>query len=230
MNLFREEREFLFEVEHDPCSEDRDTTTLCGGLRVTGEGFKWWRKHSPGSLLLRAATSSGADQAGSRAVKGPRAGGMSQNGSTALPGEAHPGECLPRAHDCRTAMETRDHKGSGSGSTPSSVPCIGEAPCGLGEARLWLRSEFPVGTKRNGERGGLMGKNHEALCGEAPKGQPMIHRRHPRHPRNGPPGQERGKERTIKAQRPSLLTKEGKNRHGGRSRDVLRGERGASGT
>ena len=94
-----------------------------------------------------------------------------------------------------------------------------------------------------------MGSNPEALCGEAPQGQPMIrsesleavcveapeghpmiHRRHPRHPRNGPPGQEHGREQTIKAHWSSLLTKAGKSEHGGRSRDVLHGERVASGT
>ena len=64
---------------------------------------------------------------------------------------------------------------------------------------------LPVGTKRSGERGGLVGLNPEALCGEAPKGQPMIrseslevvcveapqgqpmnHRPRPRQPRNNP--------------------------------------------
>ena len=44
-----------------------------------------------------------------------------------------------------------------------------------GEALLWQRSGHLVGTPAtNGRRGGLVGPNPEALCGEAPKGQPMI--------------------------------------------------------
>ena len=39
---------------------------------------------------------------------------------------------------------------------------------------MWPQSMLPGGTKRSGERGGLVGLNPEALSGEAPKGPPMI--------------------------------------------------------
>ena len=119
------------------------------------------------------------------------------------PRDTPPEERLPPASGCRTPKGIPDGKRSGSSSTPSSVPGIGEAPCGPGEALLWPQSELPVGAKRSGKRGGFVGLNPEALCGEAPKGQPMIrsgsleavcveapegqpmiHRRHPREPHN----------------------------------------------
>ena len=77
---------------------------------------------------------------------------------------------------------------TGSCSTPSSVPGIGEAPCGPGVALPWQQSELPVGAKRSWTRGGLVGLIPEALCGEAPKSLPVIHRRRPSHPRNGQTG------------------------------------------
>ena len=64
----------------------------------------------------------------------------------------------------------------GGSQTPhEQVPGIGSpVPC-PGEALLWQPSMSPAGTcKRDGKRGSLVGSNHEALCGEAPKGQPMI--------------------------------------------------------
>ena len=40
---------------------------------------------------------------------------------------------------------------------------------------MWQPSGHPVGTNAtNGRRGGLVGLSPEALCGEAPKCQPMI--------------------------------------------------------
>ena len=60
---------------------------------------------------------------------------------------------------------------------PYSAPAIGEFPRSRGEARQLPPSRCLAGTgRRFGERGGLVGPSPEALCGEAPKGQPMIRR------------------------------------------------------
>ena len=85
-----------------------------------------------------------------------------------------PGRAPAPAGGCRTTKGIPDAEETGSDSFPSSVPGIGEAPCGQGEALLPLRSELPAGAKRSGERGGHVGAIPEALCGEAPKCQPMI--------------------------------------------------------
>ena len=105
----------------------------------------------PGSLTPRAATASGASQAGSDASKGPQAGGASPDGSTARPEEAHQEERLPTAGGCRTPKGITDAEATGSCSTPSSVPGIGEAPCGQGVDLLWPQSEPPVVAKRSGK-------------------------------------------------------------------------------
>ena len=81
----------------------------------------------------------------------------------------------------------------------AASPGIGEAPCGQGEDLMSRPSEYPVGTKRSGERGGLVGAIPEALCGEAPKGQPVIRRPRPRQHRNGPTVEEENRRSLGKA-------------------------------
>ena len=65
-----------------------------------------------------------------------RAGGESQDDSTARPKEAHPEERRHAASGCRTPKAIPDAEETGSGSIPSGVPGIGEAPCGQGEDLL----------------------------------------------------------------------------------------------
>ena len=68
------------------------------------------------------------------------------------------------------------------GGTPNHfpqrvTPRTGDPVCCPGEALLWQPSESPDGpAKKDCAGGSLAGQNPEALCGEAPKGQPKIRR------------------------------------------------------
>ena len=99
-----------------------------------------------------------------------------QGGSTAHrrePSEEHPSS----GTGSRTFTGARDGGGTGSGTHRGQALRIGEPACCPGEALLWQRSEPPDGTSGCcWRRCGLAGMIPEALCGEAPQGQPMIRR------------------------------------------------------
>ena len=87
-----------------------------------------------------------------------------------LPGFARAGLLAAALLPGRMAMQL-------AAPLPSSVPAIGDLPRPRGEARPLPPSRCPAGTgKRCRMRGGLVGAIPEALCGEAPKGQPVIYR------------------------------------------------------
>ena len=66
---------------------------------------------------------------------------------------------------------------AGNSEAKEPIPGTGDHGFFQEEARQWLPSAYPVGTDMKiGRRGGLTGQNPEALCGEAPKGQPKIRR------------------------------------------------------
>ena len=108
-------------------------------------------------------------------------------------------------------------------------------------------TEYPVGTvATKGKRGSLVGAIPEAPSGEAPKGQPMIgretleavcveapqgqprnHRPHPKRPSKEPTGkpEKRDKRRDPSSSPPK---KEDVKEDGGRYREPMRGEQAAS--
>ena len=127
----------------------------------------------------------------------------------------------------------------------------GNPRCGQGEDLLWWPSESPGGTNTtSGKRGSLVGAIPEALRGEAPKGQPMIHgetlaavcveategqprnhRRHPRQVMGRPMGEMQGNQRgKMREGPPSSPSRETVRREvGGRSRRSMPGEPASSG-
>ena len=100
------------------------------------------------------------------------AGGENQDGSPALRRED-----LSRGR-AGPAMGGRGSSGKSSeviGSLQRSAPASGDAIRRRGEARPLRPSEYPVGTgKRSRMRGGLVVMSPEVICGEAPKGQPLL--------------------------------------------------------
>ena len=87
----------------------------------------------------------------------------------------HPEETPGHTPGGRIFTATRGRTGIGRGSPRKAVHGIGVPARCRGEALLWQPSGHPVGTNAtNGRRGGLVGSSPEALCGEAPKGQPVI--------------------------------------------------------
>ena len=129
------------------------------------------------------------------------------------------------------------------------VPVTRDPSCCPGEAPLWQPGKNPVGTDmKGGKRGGLAGAIPEALCGDAPKGQPMIrrepleadcveapkgqprnHRRHPKRLVLRPTGERQERDPKTKDPQLSRLTRRGKREIGDHSPDPLRGERVATG-
>ena len=72
-------------------------------------------------------------------------------------------------------MDMRLGEGTGSVKPWDPVPRTGDPTCCRGEAALSLSAKYPGSTNiTSGNGGGLVGAIPEALCGEAPKGQPMT--------------------------------------------------------
>ena len=85
------------------------------------------------------------------------------------PGPHEPGYWRPRFFD--------QEQPSNWQPPPCRTKAIGRVSRRRGEALPSRRSRCPAGTgKSGGMRGGLVGLSPEALCGEAPKGQPLIRR------------------------------------------------------
>ena len=75
----------------------------------------------------------------------------------------------------RRDRHSKDRHGLGNRKPQEPTLGIGDPGCCRGEALLSRRSGHPSGAiGKNGRRGGLVGVIPRALCGEAPKGQPMI--------------------------------------------------------
>ena len=127
-----------------------------------------------------------------------------------------------------------------------SATAIGDSARRPGEARPLPWSRCPAGTgKRCRMRGGFAGLRPEALCGEAPKGQPVIRREHlvtvgvedpkghpmihgcRRHHSPRPCGRPM-KRRDQSGPPSSRWTKAAKKKRGGLSPEPLHGKRGAS--
>ena len=87
----------------------------------------------------------------------------------AFPGTREPGYWRPRYF-------REERRGSNwQRQPPCSAPAIGGVTRCLEEARPLRRSRCPAGTGQSCRmRGGLVGMFPEALCAEAPKGQPVI--------------------------------------------------------
>ena len=170
---------------------------------------------------------------------GDQSGGANQDGSPEPSQEDHSKGRASRAIGGRVILRNR-HQCSG--------PAIGESPRRRGEARPLPRSGCPAGTCRwCGKRGGLVGMIPEALCGEAPKGQPVIRREHlvpvggedPKgHPmihgcRRPHGARTSGKHKKKRGEQSgplsSRLTRMGERRAVDRSRDNPHGEPAASG-
>ena len=131
-----------------------------------------------GSVVLRTTTDSGGTRGGSEAhlqEDGPgedrQAGLLARRPERSATGHPRNGSGVGVSGEIRDGERTRY-------STPQAQPQgIGSPASCPGEALLWGQSEYLVGTgRRCGKRGGLGGKYPEALCGEAPKGQPEIRR------------------------------------------------------
>ena len=108
---------------------------------------------------------------------GDQSGGANQDGSPA------PRQEDPSGGRASRAMGDRATSGIRGEATGSRLPCRALAIGGVtrcpGEAHPSWRSRCPAGTGQSGGmRGGLVGAIPEALCGEAPKGQPVIRREH----------------------------------------------------
>ena len=87
----------------------------------------------------------------------------------------------------------------------------------------------PVGTNAtNGRRGGLVGPSPDVLCGEAPKGQPMIRRPRPRQIVRRPMGEEPGRRARRRAPPSSPWTRAGKKERGAPSPEPLHGKQAAT--
>ena len=105
----------------------------------------------------------------------------------------------------------RDPKAIGQDASQEPVHGIGVPTRCQGEALPWQSSRHPVGSSTtDGKRGGLVGAIPEALCGKAPKGQPMIHRRHPRQVARRLSGEKPERRKTQSSQ----WTRIGKNEYG----------------
>ena len=103
-----------------------------------------------------------------------------------------------QGHGGRILTAARFVKAPGQDAPQEPIPGIPDLTRCLGEALRLQQSGHPVGTNAtNGRRDGLVGAIPEALCGEAPEGQPRIHRRHPRQvarrPTTGGESEKRGR-------------------------------------
>ena len=119
-----------------------------------------------------------------------------------------------------------------TGRDPAQEPVHGigdPMPC-PGVARPLRRSRSPAGTNTaDWKRGGLIGAIPEALCGEAPKGHPMFHRRRTNRAVRRPMGEKPEKRVKRRAPRSSPWTKTAVNGSGDRSPDPLPGEQDPTG-
>ena len=116
--------------------------------------------------------------------------------------------------------------GGGSGNVHPQEPVhkIGCSRSCREEALRWRRSSTPLARSCGLERGGLVGAIPEALCGEAPQGQPRNHRPRPRKTHCARPmEEERSNRRRRKeglADPPSSQSRRvGRRDSGGRSRE-----------
>ena len=151
---------------------------------------------------------------------------------------------------CRRDRRSKDRHGLGNEKPQEQTLGIGDPGCCRGEALQSRRSGHTGGAiGKNGRRGGLVGVIPRALCGEAPKGQPMIrgeslkavcveapqgqpriHRRGPSQRRNTPPREEEKKSPKRREGPPSSPSMEREMiKNGGRSREQTHGKRGLSG-
>ena len=158
--------------EKDPRSLARDTTLPKDGNRNARSRSALRQRRLPGSSAPGPATASGGEEAGNPG-KEDGCPGLSRSGSTARREEAFREE--PSHNGGRTLATSRDGWEVGNGEAKEPIPMIGDPGSFREEARQWRPSEDPIGAnKKVGKRGGLVGSNPETLCGEAPKGQPMI--------------------------------------------------------
>ena len=106
---------------------------------------------------------------------GDQSGGVTQDGT---PTRRQEDPSRVRASQATGGRASSGKSGEATGSRlPSSALASGDLPRPRGEVRQSRWSMCPVGTSRLWwKRGGLVGLSPEALCGEAPKGQPMIRR------------------------------------------------------
>ena len=162
----------------------------------------------------RISTSSQEPSASSRVSEATTASGEGQTGGTPSHGDGR--EVIRHISTDHSHERSKDQPGHGNGGRTFTAmkdgegignmkpqePALatGDPTCFQGEALQWQRSEYPGGTNMaKGKRGSFAGAIPEALRGEAPKGQPMIHgetlevvcveapegqpRNHRRHPR-----------------------------------------------
>ena len=126
-------------------------------------------------------------------------------------GQDHSQVSRRQGNGLRVFMAARFMKGIGMDGPQEPTRRMSDPMFCQGEVLLWQSSEYPSGTNMvDGKRGSLVGAIPEALCGEAPKGQPMIrrenlevvcveapegqprnHRHHPNKPRATSPTRER---------------------------------------
>ena len=172
---FSESIPFNF-VRSDPCPHPRDTTRQAGGNGSAERTSALQRGRSQGSSAPRTATASGEPQPGSVHTQEDGRRGARLEGRLVRRREEH-SENPPSSSAGGRVPETRDREPTGNRTPQEQGPGIGGPVCCPGEALLWQQSEYPAGTvKKLFARGSLRGLNPEALCGEAPKGQPMIRR------------------------------------------------------
>ena len=91
--------------------------------------------------------------------------------------EDHSQESPSQHNGGRIFMDMPLGEGIGSVKPQELAVKTGDPKCCPGEALRWQLFKYPGGTNlTSGKRGGLVGSNPEALCGEAPEGQPEIRR------------------------------------------------------
>ena len=129
--------------------------------RDRGDAVRWALR-TLAQAFGASTAARGGRQAGNAPREGDGPGGANQDGSPE-----------PRRED-----PSRGHASPATGGRPPrSVPAIGDSGRRREEARPFRPSWCPAGaSKRCRMRGGFVGLSTEALCGEAPEGQPVIRR------------------------------------------------------
>ena len=160
----------------DPCPHGQDTTARRIGPG-TAETLSPGRcEPSPKPWASRAAAWIGVARAGNTLHYGLGPRGVRQDDSPARRAEGHSRILARRAIGGRGSTWKGGRETTGGGS-PGRGKQIGDPARCRGEALPFPRSRRLVGTCRLcWKRGGLAGAIPEALCGEAPKGQPVIRR------------------------------------------------------
>ena len=164
-------------VLEDPCPHPRDTTRQTGGTESAERTSALLRGRWPCSWGPRMIMAIGERQHGSVPIQEDGCREAHLDGPEPRRQDQHSEEPPSSGVGDLVSAATRDGERTHKGAPREQGPGIGGPVCCQGEALLWRQSEYPDGTvKKRFARGSLRGQHPETLCGEAPKGQPMIRR------------------------------------------------------